>query len=37
MSTAEDEEQKRRERAQQVGFFRYLLIREAADSSLTRR
>lgn len=34
---AEDEEQKRRERAQQVGFFRYMLIREAADSSLTRR
>jgi putative transposase len=34
---AEDEEQRRREHAQQVGFFRYMLIREAADASLTRR
>jgi putative transposase len=37
MSMAEDEEQKRREHAQQVGFFRYLLIREAADASLSPR
>lgn len=34
---AEDEEHKRRERAQQVGLFRYMLIRDAADVSLSRR
>lgn len=37
MSLAEDEEQKRRERAQQIGFFRYMLIRDAADASLSPR
>jgi putative transposase len=37
MSMAEDEEHKRRERAQQVGLFRYMLIRDAADASLSRR
>jgi putative transposase len=37
MSMAEDEEHKRRERAQQVGLFRYMLIRDAADVSLSRR
>jgi putative transposase len=34
---AEDEEHKRRERVQQIGLFRYLLIRDAADPSLSRR
>jgi putative transposase len=37
MSMAEDEEHKRRERVQQIGLFRYLLIRDAADPSLSRR
>ncbi len=37
MSMAEEEEQKRRERAQQIGLFRYMLIREAADASLSPR
>jgi putative transposase len=37
MSMAEDEEYKRRERAQQIGLFRYMLIRDAADASLSRR
>src|SRR5258706_6290056 len=37
MSMAEDEEHKRRERVQQIGLFRYLLIRDAADASLSRR
>jgi putative transposase len=37
VSMAEDEEHKRRERAQQVGLFRYMLIRDAADGSLSPR
>jgi putative transposase len=37
MSMAEDEERKRRERAQQIGLFRYMLIRDAADVSLSPR
>lgn len=37
MSKAEDEEHKRRERAQQIGLFRYMLIRDAADASVSRR
>jgi putative transposase len=37
MSMAEDEERKRRERAQQIGLFRYMLVRDAADPSLSRR
>ena len=37
MSVAEDGEHKRRERAQQIGLFRYMLIRDAADGSLSPR
>jgi putative transposase len=37
MSKAEDEEHKRRERAQRIGLFRYMLIRDAADASLSPR
>jgi putative transposase len=37
MSMAEDEEHKRRERAQRIGLFRYMLIRGAADASLSPR
>ncbi len=37
MSVAEDEEHKRRERAQRIGLFRYMLIRDAADASLSPR
>jgi putative transposase len=36
MSTAE-EQQTRMERARATGLFRYMLIREAADASLTSR
>ena len=32
-----DEEAERMERARRVGLFRYMLIREAADASLTGR
>jgi putative transposase len=36
--TRKDEEQARRlERAREIGLFRYMLIREAADASLTGR
>lgn len=34
---ADDDEQARLERARQIGLFRYMLIREAADPSLSRR
>ena len=37
MSKAEDEQQARLERAREIGLFRYMLIREAADATLTRR
>jgi putative transposase len=37
MSTAEDEQQTRVERARAIGLFRYMLIREAADATLSRR
>jgi putative transposase len=37
MSTADDEQQARLERAREVGLFRYMLIREAADPTLSRR
>jgi putative transposase len=37
MSKAEDEQQARLERAREIGLFRYMLIREAADPSLSRR
>jgi putative transposase len=37
MSKADDEQQARLERAREVGLFRYMLIREAADPTLTRR
>lgn len=37
MSKADDEPQARLERARQIGLFRYMLIREAADQSLTGR
>ena len=36
MSTAE-QQQTRTERARQIGLFRYMLIREAADAALSRR
>jgi len=36
MSTAE-EQQTRMERARAIGLFRYMLIRKAADASLTSR
>jgi len=37
MSKAEDEQQTRLERAREIGLFRYMLIREAADPTLSRR
>jgi putative transposase len=37
MSKAEDEQQVRTDRAREIGLFRYMLIREAADPSLSRR
>ena len=37
MPKAEDEPQARLERARQIGLFRYMLIREAADATLTSR
>jgi putative transposase len=37
MSKAHDEQQTRLERARRIGLFRYMLIREAADASLTPR
>jgi len=37
MPKAEDEQQARLERARQIGLFRYMLIREAADVTLTGR
>ena len=37
MSKANEEQQTRLERARQIGLFRYMLIREAADATLTGR
>ncbi|MFC9898560.1 DDE-type integrase/transposase/recombinase [Nocardia sp. NPDC127579] len=37
MSKADEEDKARRERAQAIALFRYMLIREAADASLTPR
>jgi putative transposase len=37
MGRAEEEEQARLERAREIGLFRYMLIREAADPALTSR
>ncbi|HEV3289251.1 MAG TPA: DDE-type integrase/transposase/recombinase, partial [Streptosporangiaceae bacterium] len=37
MSKATDEQQARLERARKIGLFRYMLIREAADATLTAR
>jgi putative transposase len=37
MSKAEEEQQARLERARAIGLFRYMLIREAADPTLTGR
>ena len=37
MSKADNEQQARLERARQIGLFRYMLIREAADATLGRR
>jgi putative transposase len=37
MSQAKDEQQARLERARRIGLFRYMLIREAADATLTSR
>jgi putative transposase len=37
MSKAEDEQQTRLDRAREIGLFRYMLIREAADPTLSRR
>lgn len=37
MSKAEDEQQTRLDRAREIGLFRYMLIREAADPSLSKR
>jgi putative transposase len=37
MSKAEDEQQARLDRAREIGLFRYMLIREAADPTLSRR
>ena len=37
MSKARDEQQARLERARKIGLFRYMLIREAADATLTAR
>jgi putative transposase len=37
MSKAEDEQQARLDRAREIGLFRYMLIREAADPALSGR
>jgi putative transposase len=37
MSKADKEQQTRLERAREIGLFRYMLIREAADPTLSRR
>jgi putative transposase len=37
MSKAEDEQQARLDRAREIGLFRYMLIRQAADATLSRR
>jgi putative transposase len=37
MAKADDEQQTRLERAREIGLFRYMLIREAADPTLTSR
>src|SRR5271170_5031013 len=37
MPTAEDDQQARLERAREIGLFRYMLIREAADPALSSR
>jgi putative transposase len=37
MSKAEDEQQTRLDRAREIGLFRYMLIREAADPTLSGR
>jgi putative transposase len=37
MSKTEDEQQGRLDRAREIGLFRYMLIREAADPTLSRR
>lgn len=37
MSKAEDEQQVRLDRAREIGLFRYMLIREAADPTLSKR
>jgi putative transposase len=37
MSKPEDEQQARLERAREIGLFRYMLIRQAADPTLSRR
>jgi putative transposase len=37
MAKAEDEKQARLDRAREIGLFRYMLIREAADPALSRR
>ena len=37
MSKQEEQEQARLERAREIGLFRYMLIREAADPALTSR
>lgn len=37
VSSAEEEKQTRLDRAREIGLFRYMLIREAGDASLSRR
>ena len=37
MSKADDEQQVRLDRAREIGLFRYMLVRQAADPQLTRR
>jgi putative transposase len=37
MSKADDDQQARLERAREIGLFRYMLIREAADPLLSSR
>jgi len=37
LSRKDDDQVKRLERAREIGLFRYMLIREAADASLTGR
>ena len=37
MSKAEDEQQARLDRAREIGLFRYMLVREAADPTLSKR